>query len=125
MKTALIKKTDLIIIFCCLLAGAALLCVFAFSGGKSREAVVEYRGETVCVIDLDKVAGEYTFTVNGDLEVVIGVSPEGIRFVESGCPGKLCVRSGAINRKGQVSVCLPAGVSVRIRGSEGYDGVTG
>lgn len=125
MKTALIKKTDLIIIFCCLLAGAALICVFAFSGGKSREAVVEYRGETVCVIDLDKVAGEYTFTVNGDLEVVIGVSPEGIRFVSSECPGKLCVRSGAINRKGQVSVCLPAGVSVRIRGSEGYDGVTG
>ena len=125
MKTALIKKTDLIIIVCCLLAGAALICVFAFSGGKSREAVVEYRGDTVCVIDLDKVTEEYTFTVKGDLEVGIGVSPEGIRFVSSECPGKLCVHSGVMNKKGRVAVCLPAGVSVRIRGSEEYDGVTG
>lgn len=127
MKTGLIKKADIIILAVCLLAGAALMLAFSLSGGESRQAVIEYRGKTVKVIDLDSVTEEYVFTVEGDLKVEICVSPQGIRFLSSPCPDKLCVRFGALNKKGQVAVCMPAGVSIRIRGAEdgGYDGVTG
>ncbi|MBQ6183476.1 MAG: NusG domain II-containing protein [Clostridia bacterium] len=125
MKTRLFKKADLFIALAVLLIGAAALIFISLSQGGGRTAVVEYRGETVRVIDLDGVKEGYTFTVSGDLEVVIEVSPQGIRFLSSPCPDKRCVEFGLLNKKGQVAVCMPAGVSVRITGEGEYDGVTG
>ena len=125
MKTRLFKKADLFIALAVLLIGAAALIFISLSQGGGRTAVVEYRGETVRVIDLDGVTEGYTFTVSGDLEVVIEVSPQGIRFLSSPCPDKRCVEFGLLNKKGQVAVCMPAGVSVRITGEGEYDGVTG
>ena len=116
MKTRLFKKADLFIALAVLLIGAAALIFISLSQGGGRTAVVEYRGETVRVIDLDGVKEGYTFTVSGDLEVVIEVSPQGIRFLSSPCPDKRCVEFGLLNKKGQVAVCMPAGVScVRMR----------
>ena len=125
MKIGLFKKADLIIIAFCIIAGIAAFIFFSSSGGEGRQAVIEYRGETVRVIDLDSVAEEYTFTVRGDLDVEITVSPEGVRFSASACPDKLCVAFGTLSKRGQIAVCMPAGVSVRVRGGEGCDGVTG
>ncbi|MBQ6043089.1 MAG: NusG domain II-containing protein [Clostridia bacterium] len=125
MKTRLFKKADLFIALAVLLIGAAALIFISLSQGGGRTAVVEYRGETVRVIDLDGVKEGYTFTVSGDLEVVIEVSPQGIRFLSSPCPDKRCVEFGLLSKKGQVAVCMPAGISVRITGEGEYDGVTG
>lgn len=125
MKTRLFKKADLFIALAVLITGIAALLLISLSQGGGRTAVVEYRGETVRVIDLDGVKEGYTFTVSGDLEVVIEVSPQGIRFLSSPCPDKRCVEFGLLNKKGQVAVCMPAGVSVRITGEGEYDGVTG
>lgn len=125
MKTKLFKKADLFIALAVLITGIAALIFISLSQGGGRTAVVEYRGETVRVIDLDGVKEGYTFTVSGDLEVVIEVSPQGIRFLSSPCPDKRCVEFGLLSKKGQVAVCMPAGISVRITGEGEYDGVTG
>lgn len=125
MKTRLFKKADMVIIAAVLLAGVAALLFITLSQSGGRVAVIEYRGETVKTIDLENVKEEYTVVVKGDLEVVIEVSPRGIRFASSPCPDKRCVGFGVLSKKGQVAVCLPAGVSVRITGEGEYDGVTG
>ncbi len=125
MKTRMFKKADLFIAFAVLFAALCALLAISLAGGNGRTAVIEYRGETVKVIDLDSVAAPYTFTVEGDLEVVMEVSPQGIRFAYSPCPDKLCERFGTLGKKGQVAVCMPAGISVRITGEGEYDGVTG
>ncbi len=50
-----------------------------------------------------------------------------IRVLESGCPGKDCVRQGTISLDGESIVCLPSRViiSVRSDSSSGLDGVAG
>jgi len=125
VKTKLIKKAD--IIASVIIIAVSLTAFFFLRGGEGRVAVVEYNGKTVKTIDLSEVKQEYTFTVNGDLTVEITVSPDGIRFTDSECRDKLCMKFGLLSQRGDMAACVPAKVSIRITGgtNETVDGVTG
>ncbi|MDD4124247.1 MAG: NusG domain II-containing protein [Eubacteriales bacterium] len=125
MKTKLIKKAD--IIAAAVIIAAGLAAFLFLRGGEGRMAVVEYNGKTVKTIDLSEVEKEYTFTVNGDLDVEITVTPEGIRFSHSECRDKLCIKFGLLSQRGDMAACVPAKVSIRITGGTGgtVDGITG
>jgi hypothetical protein len=92
----------------------AAISVRVYGGGG--RPVVEVRGaysqEWVFPLDSEeslKVRGPL-----GDTEVVI--SGGAVRIVESPCPEKICIRTGAISRPGQTIACLPNQVIVVIRG---------
>jgi len=51
-------------------------------------------------------------------ESVIRVDGSYISFIASACPDKLCIKMGAKSRPGEVLVCLPNRVVVRIEGNE-------
>ena len=52
------------------------------------------------------------------LTVQLAVEEGRIRFLSSGCPDKVCVRSGWLSRTGQTAACLPAGVVVRVQAAD-------
>jgi hypothetical protein len=56
----------------------------------------------------------------------VEISEKGVRVLDSPCPYKLCVKSGAIDRSGETLVCLPNRVVVRITGDgkEAVDAVS-
>jgi hypothetical protein len=41
-----------------------------------------------------------------------------VRFIDSPCPGRICVHSGWLARTGEVAACLPNGVVVEVLGGE-------
>ena len=95
---------------------------------KGLTAVVSVEGEIYTEIALDAVKEPYELTLHGDREAVLLISSDGVRFVTSDCPDKLCVNTGMISRSGQSAVCLPARVSVKLISSEesgGIDAVSG
>lgn len=47
-----------------------------------------------------------------------------VRVAQSDCPGQDCRKTGSIRRAGDVIVCAPAGVVVRITGGQS-DGIAG
>lgn len=125
MKTRLIKKADIIIAV--ILISAGIMTMFFLRSGRGRIAVIEYDGSIVKTVNLSEVIEEYTFTVKGDLDVEITVSPKGIGFTQSSCPDKLCIKFGILSKRGEMASCVPARVSIRITG-EGkipLDGITG
>lgn len=67
--------------------------------------------------------------VQGDRgETVVKVEDNSVRITESACPHKTCIRMGAISTRGQMLICVPNHVAVRVEGVEdesGIDGVTG
>lgn len=92
----------------------SLCLLFGLRSEGDLTAVVSLRGQVIKEIPLSEVSEPYEFTVEGEESVVISVSSQGVAFVSSQCPDKLCINTGVLTRAGESSVCLPARVSVKL-----------
>ncbi len=113
----IIRRADLAVAAVLLLLCAALFILFRSGGGTT--AVVTVGGETLYEIDLSEVSEPYTLSL--DCGVTIAVSPGKIAFADADCPGRDCVRRGAISKPGQSAACLPNRVLIRIDGRASKD----
>ncbi|HDQ46067.1 MAG TPA: NusG domain II-containing protein [bacterium] len=58
-------------------------------------------------------------SVHGPLgETHVVIHDHRVRIVSSPCPNKICVHMGAIHRAGEMVVCVPNRVVVRVTGTE-------
>lgn len=66
-----------------------------------------------------------TYRVDGVLGVsVLEVRDGAIRFADSPCEGKVCVRTGWVSGRGGLAACLPNGIVVTLSGPDGrYDAI--
>ncbi len=110
---AAVKKRDFIVIAALLFIGAAMLIIPMFSAKADSAEII--CGETVKTVSLHK-SGEYE--VNG---VKIVVDGEGICVADSPCPDKLCKNRGHISKAGEVIVCLPQRVIIKVLGKSEID----
>jgi hypothetical protein len=93
------------------------------SDTRSGQVVVikTLKGETL-VHELKEAADLEIEGLAGKTRVRVG--PEGVAFLDSPCPHKLCIRKGSIKRTGEWVLCLPNGVMAEIVGEADYDGIT-
>ena len=100
-----------------ILGGAVLLLlglylVFWQVSGRSVEAMVMVNGKNWARLNLYH---DQDIAVPGPLGVShIQVRNGAVRFVDSPCPSKLCVLQGPLRQGGEVAVCLPNLVSVKV-----------
>ncbi|MEW6755629.1 MAG: NusG domain II-containing protein [Candidatus Latescibacterota bacterium] len=117
----LLTRADRILILA-VLAAAALALVYQAGGTRpGAVAVVQIDGRTVGRHSLDRAD---TVTVVGRLgpsRLVVG--PEGARILQAPCAGQVCVRRGWVRQGGDVVVCLPNRVVVRISGPARANGL--
>jgi hypothetical protein len=104
-----------------LMGGILVLSLFSFFAVSSirktgRYVVVEVDGVESHRLNLKET---HTLEVEGPIgKTVIKINNGQARVISSDCPHKLCVRSGAISRAGDLIVCVPNKVVVRIEGEE-------
>lgn len=86
------------------------------------EVEIWSRGERVQTVSL---AENRRIEVAGALGIsLIEIKDAQVRFVDSPCNNKLCVRSGWHQHAGETTACLPNQVSVRILGrDQRYDAI--
>lgn len=105
----------IVVILVVALAVAAWPIAGLASGAASGAAiaVISGRGGTYRVpLDADR-----RLAVRGlEGTVTVEVSGRSVRVLESPCRDHLCVQRGAIDAAGEVIVCAPNGVTVRIAG---------
>ncbi|MBO4584805.1 MAG: NusG domain II-containing protein [Clostridia bacterium] len=118
------KKRDFIIIAAALLLAAAVFLFFLPKGETGRlYAEISKNGEVIASLPLDTDA---EYVVNGDYENVVTISDGSAFFSSSNCPNEDCVHTGKLTKAGQLAVCLPNGVTLRIVGGEGdVDAIAG
>lgn len=121
-------KHDLIVILVLLLiaGGIALFKLFAVPSGGGIAQV--YVGNALTrEIDLSRVTQTEIIELDARLKVKLEVSPGAVRFVESQCPDKLCIKTGTLKSPGEYAACLPAGVAVKIvsKTGTGVDAIAG
>lgn len=119
---------DLVVAAAIALIALALLAARAWLVPVGREAVGREAVVTTPDGSFVLPLGEDTVrTVDGNdgIAVVIAVEGGSVRFVSSGCPDQICVRSGSLTKAGDTAACVPAGVSVRLMGEAEVDAVAG
>lgn len=113
----------LLIFFLCACIIISLLCFYLVSP-RGRTLVVVFENREVHRMSLDQ-DGE--FDVSGPLgHTVIRVEDGRARIVEAPCPHKTCMRMGSIRHSGDLIICLPNRVLLRIEGKDRrrLDGIT-
>lgn len=121
-----VQKSDLLLITLLLVLALGLFLWFTASPGQtSAVAIVEVDGEEVARYELAHQKQEQVIDLGGDYQIQLKLAPGAIAFYHSDCPDQTCIRTGTLRAPGQVAVCLPARVSIRIIGETAYDGMTG
>ena len=109
----------------CILALAVLLALglLFFPRGEAGE---------VCIVTWD--GGEITLPLHepdmrilesGGITLVVSVADGAVRVAESGCPDGVCMAAGEIRHSGEIIVCVPADVVIRIPGESEEDFIVG
>ena len=114
---------DIVLAAVVLLSAAALL-VARPGGGTPRAASVQVGGEVVRLLPLHEAA---RIEVPGPAGVsAVEVDGGRARVVDSPCARRICVRRGWLRAVGDVAVCVPNHLVVRVEGEGGpsFDGVS-
>ena len=107
-----IKKSDIILLICIILAGAILLCIFsAIFLKKGETVVVKVNGEEYARLPLKKDS-ELLIEANGGTNLLI--IRDGKAWVESAsCPKQICVADGKLSELDPI-VCNHHSVSITL-----------
>ena len=104
---------------------AVLVCVavsaiFIQHGNSDEllEVVVKKDSEIIYTQSLENWSRETEVPIDGEYNIILKVMPDGVQIISSDCGDKVCVNTGKITRSGQAIVCLPAHISVTLRGGE-------
>lgn len=129
-KHKLVKSFDFILVLICILT-AIIIGIYFFMSNKNQEnisvvAVVKYDNNEIYRIDLNMVDEPYYLSIDHEYHSKILVEKGKICFEETNCPDKVCVNTGKISKPGQVAVCLPAKLVIKIEGRvAGADAIIG
>ena len=110
------KWRDAIIISAALLIAAAVFLLTLPKSGDGRlYAEISVKGEVVASLPLDTDA---EYVVDGDYQNTVTIKDGAAFFSSATCPNNDCVHAGRLMKAGQLAVCLPNGVTLRIVGAE-------
>jgi len=81
-------------------------------GGSFLE--IEVEGEPVTVVRMDQ---DRDIAVEGRLgTTIVRIDESGARFIQSPCVDKECIKSDPITDAGEIAVCVPNRVMIRVLG---------
>lgn len=111
------KFGDIIVIIIILLAAALTTANYLQGNYSARTAVITQNNKVLQRISLDEQLTDSIYIdYAGDFPGTIEVLDGKIRFYSAECPDQVCVKTGWISQPGQIAVCLPAGVIIKIEG---------
>ncbi len=117
-----LRYGDFIIVISVLAVSITLFGFSFFSPVRELTAEISLDGETVKQVNLFELTQSETVGVGG-CEILL--ERDGVTFLSSECPDKLCVKSGKLKKAGDTMACLPERVAVVLRARKGdtIDGV--
>lgn len=113
-----------------LIAALLLMCVLGFwlisRQPPGTVAVVEQNGEEILRQPLAQLDAPLELPLEGadHISLRVVISSSGAEIAASTCPDQVCVRTGKLTKAGESALCLPAGVVLRLEGTEEPDAET-
>jgi hypothetical protein len=122
---AYVTTGDLVLIVTLFIFSITFLLMTAIHRQPGAMASVEIDGRRIALLDLSK---NRVITIRGNTgNMDIQVQDHKVRVSSSGCPQKICVQAGYRYKAGDVIVCVPNKIVVRIisRDEKNLDIITG
>ncbi len=117
------KKADLILFIIILALSVLGFILLRKPASDNAQIEISIGGEVTEVHNLDTDAEYIIETEHG--YNTIQVKSGQVRVISADCPNKDCLNFGAISKEGQIILCLPHKLAVRIiGGEEGLDAVS-
>jgi len=117
VKSSILKVItpgDKILVVLILALGIISLIALNHVRQPGESVIIEVNGQVVQQLDLNT---SQEVTVNGSIgKIVIKIDQGTARVIHSDCPEKICVKTGKIHRVGEMIVCVPNKVVVKING---------
>ena len=121
-KSKIIRVGDIVVFI--VLGASALFMIWAGAAGTPKAVADVEITASGHVVHSTPLSQNFRFEALGPLGETIVVCQNGYVWVEdSCCPNKLCVKTGKVRTPGQVIVCVPNEVVVRIVGTSDVDAV--
>lgn len=116
VRPRFVRPLDIVVVVALILAGGKLT-MDLLGAPRGARAVVSVDGRPVAWYPID--GSSSVDSVQGDLGTLRLRHGDGeARLVHAPCPGRLCMRQGAVHRVGEKLVCVPSRVVVSIEGDE-------
>lgn len=111
------RKGDFVIAAAVILIAVGIW-LFPFARGERATKVEIYSDGKLSYTH--SMYGEFEEEVSG---CTVKLSDGKVSVSSATCPDKVCVRTGEISKSGEIIVCVPNRVSVKISGEEEFDAV--
>ena len=111
--------TALIICLCAL--GVYFAFGFRIGSSENLTALIYEDGSLLAEYDLSGIKEKKTIDFNG---VTAEISKDGVCITEAECADKSCVKRGRITKSGEIIVCVPNRIVIRLSGGGGIDAVS-
>ena len=111
-----LKYGDFLVILAIVLIAVLFAVSLYQSNTDEKIAIVSQNNVVLDRIELNKISERHLINYYGEYPGIIEVNNGKIRFLQADCPDQVCVNTGWIDRPGQIAVCLPAGVIIKIEG---------
>ena len=112
-----LRPGDFVIVFVVLLLALAVFLPFVLAHAQTLTCEITQDGKLVKRVQLG-MGYQDTITIEGKVTNVIEITENNVYFSHSDCPDQVCVRTGKLTRAGQIAVCLPNRVIVRLIGAQ-------
>lgn len=117
MKTTVTRWDAIVILLCLLLALSPLLWLLRPAEKQAFLVVTDHQSGTE---QLYSLAVDQTFTMSANGHTLTIVIERGqARVASADCPDGLCMAGGSISRHGEMLICVPASISLTVRGGKG------
>lgn len=113
-----LRYGDYIVIVMIIIVAVLFVVLFYDNNTNEKIAIISQNDIVLDRIELDKISERYVITYSGKYPGIIEVNNGKIRFLHADCPDQVCVNTGWIDKPGQIAVCLPAGVIIKIEGAQ-------
>ncbi len=110
------KLGDVFIIIVIVVTALLMLGLYIKKDTAGKTAVITQNNVILKRIRLDQLTERFTMDYAGQYPGTLEAENGSIRFSYAECPDQVCVHTGWISRPGQIAVCLPAGVIIKIEG---------
>ena len=122
MDARLFKKPDILVFLFVTFLAVALILLGLNKDEQVKLSVTVDGKETLYSLDEDF---SKELNCNG-VTLTLNVKDGKAFVLHSDCKDKICENSGKISKVGQIIVCAPAGISIKIIGNGGaYDAISG